>query len=337
MVVIMQRLAEGDLAGHILDNDKNGDWTNLILPMRYDSTRSFPTLLNPKTGYEWEDPREEEGELLWPERFSEKTVNRLETTMGKFAFAAQYMQCPIPRGGGIVGLKDWMLYDLKMAHRLGVITDDELERGILKYPAFSYVLASVDTASTEKEINDYSAMTVWGVFQDERGTNRIMLIYAWKDRLLIHGKADDDGTLKKGLVERVADTCNQWKVNRLVVENKSSGIQVGQEIARLYKNAPWYTELFNPKGDKVARLYSVQPLFAQRLIYAPDKRWADMVIQEIQSFPKGKWRDVVDSTSQGLQSLRDTGLANNQSEQDEERETEMKNNDFREYKPPYQV
>ena len=74
-IVIQQRLSEDDLTGHILSKQSD-DWTHLCLPMRYESDRSFVTSIG------WKDPRTEEGELLWPERFGEKEVKALESSMG---------------------------------------------------------------------------------------------------------------------------------------------------------------------------------------------------------------------------------------------------------------
>ena len=81
-VVIQQRLSEEDLTGHILSKDV-GDWCHLMLPMRYEKDRSFVNTLG------WEDPREEEGELLWPERMGEKEVALLERQLGPWGAAGQ--------------------------------------------------------------------------------------------------------------------------------------------------------------------------------------------------------------------------------------------------------
>src|ERR1700761_937309 len=62
-ILIQQRIAEDDLSGHILETNADG-WDHLVLPMRYEPDRSFSTSIG------WKDPRETEGDLLWPERFS---------------------------------------------------------------------------------------------------------------------------------------------------------------------------------------------------------------------------------------------------------------------------
>src|SRR5258706_14880303 len=62
-VIIMQRLHERDLSGHVLENDP--DFVHLRLPAVLD-TITFPRC---RTSIGWEDPRPNDGDLLWPERF----------------------------------------------------------------------------------------------------------------------------------------------------------------------------------------------------------------------------------------------------------------------------
>src|SRR5258707_351014 len=77
-----------------------GGWTHVMIPMRFDLQRAGRTKIG------WCDPRTTDGDLYWPERFSELTVQRDEQVLGKFAVASQFQQSPTPRGGGIV-LRAW--------------------------------------------------------------------------------------------------------------------------------------------------------------------------------------------------------------------------------------
>ncbi len=65
----------------------------------------------------------------------------------------------------------------------------------------------------------------------------------------------------------------------------------------------------NPEGDKVSRMHSVVPLFASGCVYAPDKEWAEMVINQAATFPKGKHDDLCDCLSAGIGYLRKCGSA----------------------------
>ena len=211
-----------------------------------------------------------------------------------------------------------------------------------QYPPMDYIIASLDPAYTEKKENDPSALTIWGVWQkggsvarrllsrnsevatilDDRDTIPCaMLMFAWEKRLPIHGQevfkeqgeSDAQFRIRQqeafGLVEHVTATCNKYNVDMLLIESKASGLSVAQEIKRLNRTASWGVYLVNPGNlDKVGRTYAVQPTFANGSVYAPDRDWADKVITQAETFPKGRHDDLVDSTTQALKYLREKGL-----------------------------
>ena len=327
IVIIMQRLHEQDVSGVALD--RNLGYTHLMLPAEFDPLRKCVTDLG------FEDPREEAGELLFPERFPREVIDRDKHTMGPYAYAGQFQQSPAPRGGGIVKRDWWQLWDDDEAAAQGVKSGGA-------YPGMDYIVASVDTAYGEKEENDFSALTVWGVWQrggakalaiitkqgtreafiDERDTlPSVMLMHAWQKKLPIHGPdiprepGETDLSYKRrtmeswGLVEHIIHTCNQFKVDKLLIESRASGMSVAQEIQRLNRNQNWAVELINPgNADKVARCYAVQAVFSGGQVYCPDRTWADQVITQFEVFPKGKHDDLVDSSTQALKWLRERGL-----------------------------
>jgi predicted phage terminase large subunit-like protein len=278
MILVMQRLHEEDLTGHILSTDAGDDWVHLMLPMRYEAERA--SILYPNA-IGWSDPREEEGELLTPERYDEKSVARLERQLGPYGSAGQLQQRPEPKGGGILKRDWWKDWDKDV------------------YPQVDYVLASIDTAYTEKQENDYSAMTVWGVFLNDNDVPNVILMNAWKDRLELND-----------LVNKIAKTAKKFKVDHMLVENKATGISIAQELRRIYSYEDFSLQLIDPgRQDKIARAYSVQPVLAEGIIHAPLAfSWADMVISECASFPKGKHDDIVDTVTQALRFLRTTGM-----------------------------
>lgn len=282
-VCIMQRLHAEDVAGWIIANDLEEEVTWLNIPMAYDPERHCVTgwIESGKTRY-WEDPRRAAGELMWPDRFSQATLASTARSLGPYMYSGRYQQLPTPLGGGIIKAEWWQPW-----------------KGI-GWPIFDFILASLDTAHTEKQENDPSAMTVWGVYADENGRQRLMLMDGWADHLEFHD-----------LVTKVAKTCRDFKIDRLLVEAKANGMAVAQEIRRLHSRDLWSVEEINPgSADKVARVHSVVPLFADGVITAPlDRDWAAMVIKECAAFPKGKHDDLVDTCSQALRFLRSIGLA----------------------------
>lgn len=302
IVVVMQRLHEEDISGFILA--KGLDFVHLMIPAEYEASRHCMTSIG------WTDPRSEEGELYWPERFSQAVLVEQRRAMGPYAYSGQYQQRPTPKGGAIFKRAWWKLWESDT------------------FPAFDFVMASLDPAYTEKQINDPSAMTVWGVWH-ENGLPRIMLIWAWRKRLEIIGPSVDpkreDETIDEftqrqranwGLVEWSIHTCSKRKVKAelLLIEAKASGISAAQTIRKLHANAGFGVQLIDPKGDKIARAYAVQPMFTEDMIYAPDRDWSDMVMTECEMFPKGKHDDLVDTVTQALRWLRSAGFAQRQEE-----------------------
>jgi predicted phage terminase large subunit-like protein len=281
-IVIMQRLHESDLTGHILSKDK-GDWTHLCLPMRMETDRRCIT--------QWFVDDREEGELLIEDRFGETEVKGLEIALGPSAAAGQLQQRPVPKGGGIFKRDWWVLWDETISGAEGMPKT--------VFPAFDYIVASLDTAYTTRQENDYSAMTIWGVWTDRQNNRRIMLVYAWQDRLEF-----------PQLTKEVAALCVKFKVDRLLIESKAAGISVAQELRTQFSREDWGIQLVDPgRGDKVARAYSVQHLFADKMIYAPDYEWAEKLITQSESFPKAAHDDLVDSMTQALIHLRTIGFA----------------------------
>lgn len=324
-VVIMQRVHDLDLSGHILGEDR--DFVHLCLPAEYEASRHCVTVLG------WEDPRSEEGDLLWPERFGPKELAPYKRNI--YDWAGQWQQRPAPRGGGIFREEWWQTYEVPPSRLYDFGPDGPV-----------FVLASLDTAFKEKQENDYSALTVWVVYDDPKSKQRrIVLVDAWKKRLPLHGVHVPRGQNetqkdymrrsmpKWGLTEWVVHTCTRRKVTRLIVEDSARGHDVNAEIRRLHGARTWGIHLIPAKGDKVARAHSVVDLFTDQMIFAPGewicsghgvphcpqcpddgmtwawRDWANMVVTDMSVFPKGAHDDIVDSACHALKHLRDIGLA----------------------------
>lgn len=297
-IIIMQRVHEADVSGTVIKDFP--EYVHLRIQMEFDPK------MTSKTKIGWQDWRKEEGELAWPERFDEKINQQLKTALGSYAYAGQYQQTPEVRGGGIIKRIYWRPWTAP------------------RYPVFEYLLASLDTAYTEKHDNDPSAMTVWGVFRDDHKNTKVMLVYAWEGWAQLHE-----------LVNSVNWMCNpKWKpkppqvdeptldlmkrlprfpVHKLIIEAKASGISCGQELHRLFGNMGSYSiEILDPKklggGDKIARAHSVEATFESGMVYAPNAKFAEKVIDQAAKFPKAEHDDLVDTTTQGLRYLRETGL-----------------------------
>lgn len=311
IIIIMQRVHDEDVSGTIL---KNGmDYVHLMIPMEYDSSRHCQTEIG------WEDPRTEDGELAWPERFSKRAVDMIKLDTGPYAYAGQYQQRPTPRGGNIFKDEWWGAYPLEV--------------GASPPHRFDLKIASLDPAYTSKEENDPSGFTIWGTYLDKTGQVKIVLLHAWQKRLELHGNvrerlpnesiAEFNHKTRKdwGLVEWVANDCTRLGVDILLIEDKASGHSVAQEIKRLYGTKNWGVQLINPGAlDKRARAYAVQHLFSSGMVEAPAatrgdtlvfRDWAQMVMDECSKFRglPGDSDNLVDATTQALSFLRDQQIA----------------------------
>lgn len=383
IIVIQQRTGEGDVTGSILDRDLN--YVNLCIPMENDTRRHCATVLGLNDAGEeikWEDPRTEEFELAWPERFPQAVVDDLKITLGPFAAAAQLQQSPEPRGGGIIKRDWWKSWPPEGW--------PEMSPKRTQWPPLEFVIASLDTAMTTEKHGDFSALQIWGVWRDpghlqNQGPRLVIddgqllriddgmrpkaiMMWGWSKRLDLHGppepeemkiaiggcavcgvsnyrKHKDDclefRRLREktwGLVEWVVNDCRKFKVDRLIIEQQARGIDVANEIQRLYANEDWTTEIIPARGDKESRVYAVQHLFSAGLIYAPmpfdDKlkewrylSWTQSVIDEISVFPFGTHDDAVDAMTGSLLWLRQNGLLLRKEEADQAIEEEYR------YKP----
>lgn len=287
ILLIQTRWNDDDLAGRLLKEQKRGgdQWEILELPAI----------------------REVEGErtALWASKYPLPALERIKNAVGQRDWEALYQQKPITDEGAIFKRHWWKPWDPPNG----------------RYPPFDYIVASADTAYTEKEQNDPTGFVVLGVWKDKKdGLNKVMLMQAWRKRLEIIGEdtlrlpnESEADWIKRtrerwGLCEWIAYSCKRWGVHKLLVEGKASGLSVLQAIRKLHMNDGFSIEAVPVKGDKTARAYAVQQAFTDGLVYAPDREWAEMVREEMASFPLGPFNDLTDAMTHGLKHIRDKGL-----------------------------
>lgn len=318
IVVIMQRVHEADVSGVILAKELG--YVHLMVPAEYDPLRHCETEIG------WSDPRSIPGETFWPERFPDRVLRSAKRTLGPYGYSGQYQQSPEPAGGGIFKREWWRLWGNP---------EDADDPRFRKFPEMSLRIASLDGAYTTKSENDPSALTVWGVFTGQvehtmvtarvdsapgeqadrqslvvrgRGVPQVMLMAAWQEWLAINE-----------LVKKTHETCKRYDVKVLLIEAKATGISVAQELRRRYTTAGYQVVLTNPGDlDKVARAYAAQPWLAQGALWAPDRAWADMVIDEMSRFPKGNYDDLTDTATQAINWMRKVGVLKDAEEIEEE-------------------
>ena len=101
-----------------------------------------------------------------------------------------------------------------------------------------------------------------------------------------------------------------------IVEGKASGMPLVFELRQM--GIP-VSEYVPSKGnDKIARVNSVADMFASGMVWAPNTRWAEEVIEEFAAFPAGDHDDLVDSSTQALMRFRQGGFIRNPSDEEDE-------------------
>lgn len=286
ILLIMQRLHEEDITGHLLKKVKT-KWTHLSIPMRYEEKATFDAgedIGRP----ELNDPRKTKGELLFPNRFTNKSVEGLEEDLGEYGFAGQMQQRPVPSGGGIIKSFWWKIWG----------NDKPL-------PLCEHVFCSYDTAFSEKDMKNsaFSAMTRWGVFWHEQKQRYCLICLGrWYDRV-----GYDE-------LRKFAKECeSKFEPDAHLIEKKATGISLIQDLKRAL---PSKIRSYSPgKGeDKVSRANSVTPMFSSGLVYIADKAWAvgdknkgiTGLIDYVANFPNGAppSADLTDTVTQACIYLR---------------------------------
>ena len=199
--------------------------------------------------------------------------------MPTFQWNAQYQQEPTAEEAALVKREWWQMW----------------EQG--DPPACEYIIMSLDAAAETHNRADFTALTTWGVFlNEENDAYNIILLNSIKKRM-------EFPELKDLAMEEYAE----WEPDAFIVEKKSSGTALYQEMRRMGLPVSEYTP-HRGSGDKLARLNSVSDIVASGLVGVPPTRWAEEVIEEIAGFPFMSHDDLVDSTVMALMRFRQGGF-----------------------------
>ena len=216
---------------------------------------------------------------LWPEFWSYEELSKLREELPLSKWQAQYQQDPTSEEGALVKREWWQVWEHD------------------RPPPCQFIIQSWDTAFTKNERSDYSACTTWGVFFKDENENdpHIILLDALKERLEF-----------PQLKERAHQMYKEWEPDACIVEAKASGAPLIFELRRMGIPVQEYTPTRG--NDKISRVNAVSDLFASGKVWAPRKRWAEEVIEEMAAFPNSDHDDLVDSTTQALLRFRKGGF-----------------------------
>jgi predicted phage terminase large subunit-like protein len=218
------------------------------------------------------------GEALWPEFWPVEELLAKKAALDIRYWNAQYMQNPVSEEGALIKREWWQIWE----------KEDP--------PQCEFVIMALDAAQEANNRADFNALTTWGVFFNEETKNyNIILLNSIKKRL-------EFPELKKLVLEEYKD----WEPDAFIVEKKSNGAALYQELRRMGVPIGEFTP---GKGqDKISRVNAVSDLFNSGIVWAPDHRWAQEVIEECNDFPSGANDDLVDSTTLALLRFRQGGF-----------------------------
>ncbi len=260
-VIVMQRVHEDDLSGHVLESKL---YEHLMLPMEFEPSRRCYTSIG------WQDPRLEQGELLWPDRFPTKAISQIRTELGSYGYACQYQQSPAPREGGLFKIERFQIVDTLPSEPVAIVR-------------------AWDKAGTDSG-GDYSVGVKFARLKNKQYAILDVVRGQWsvaKREAIMRKTAEVDGAKVRIWMEQ---------------EPGSSGKESSQ--ASILNLAGFVARAERATGDKAVRAeqYAVQ-VEAGNVFLLRDK-WNREFIDEHRFFPKGKNDDQVDAASLAFNKLR---------------------------------
>ena len=232
------------------------------------------------------------GKSLWQEFWDIKELEKLKAELPVSKWSAQYQQDPTSEEGAIVKREWWKNWEYNQP------------------PQCEFIIQSWDTAFLKTQRADFSACTTWGVFYNEsEGTGvvepNVILLDAFKDRM-------EFPELKK----KAFDHWKEWQPDAFIVEGKAAGMPLIFELRQMGIPVSEYTP--SRGNDKIARVNAVADLFASGIVWAPEKRFSEEVIEEFAAFPSGEHDDLVDASTQALLRFRQGGFVPLYSDEEDE-------------------
>lgn len=266
IIIVMQRLHEQDVAGEILAGDYG--YEHLCLPMEFESDRRCATSIG------WCDPRREDGELLFPDRFPRVVVDRDKAAMGEYAVAGQFQQRPAPRTGGFFAWEKLEIVDA--------------------IPRIVETVRYWDKAGTQDGGKRTAGVKIG------KGADGL-----WYILDVVTGQWN--AANREAVIRQTAELDGLGVTTWIEQEPGSGGKESAENtISRL---AGFTIKAERPSGDKELRAepYSVQVAAGNiRLLRG---EWNQLFVDEHKSFPRGKFKDQIDAAAGAFNKLAVPGVA----------------------------
>lgn len=271
MVIIMQRLHSQDVAAVAMELDLG--FVHLNLPMEFEAERidkdgkrsggACRTYIDGELFFE--DPRTEEGELLFPERFPRQEVERVKRAKGEYAYAGQYQQRPAPRDGGLFK-REWFA--------------DKVRRVA---PKDTLWVRHWDLAATKS----IGAARTAGVRLGKAPDGSY-----WVGHVV---KTQEEGNAVRRLIKATAETDGREVEISLPQDPGQAGKVQAQDMVAML--AGWVARAEPETGDKFTRAEPFSVQCEAGNVFLVEGDWNSDYIDELCSFPNIKFKDQVDATS----------------------------------------
>ena len=228
---------------------------------------------------------------LWPEFWPKDELLKVKSSIPGIKWNAQWMQNPTAEEGAIIKREWWKRWKHKTI------------------PPVKYIMQSYDTAFSKSQTADFSAISTWGVFKpSEDEPECLILLDCQKGRW-------DFPELKEVAMREYS----YWECDMVLIEAKASGTPLTQELRRM--GIPVVNYSPTRGHDKHSRMHAVAPIFESGMVYAPQKTFAEDMIEECASFPFGANDDLCDTMTQALMRFREGGFVSLASDyEDQERQ-----------------
>lgn len=258
IILIMQRLHEDDLVGHVLGLEP---WKVIRFPAIAEEDEAHEIW----TPYGVRRFNRKAGDALHPEREPLPVLEHIREALGEYNFAGQYQQAPAPLGGGMVKIACFQTY------------------APADLPAtFEFVFQSWDTANKPTELSDFSVCTTWGVKE-----KHLYLLNVFRKRVRY-----------PELKRAVREQAQAFRAATSLIEDKASGTQLIQDLTN---DGMHEVKDYQPTMDKITRMHTVTSTIENGFVHLPEKApWLAEYLHELGTFPRGKFDDQADSTSQAL-------------------------------------
>ena len=231
------------------------------------------------------------GKPLWSAFWKLEELEALRAELPTSKWMAQYQQDPTSEEGALVKREWWKVWEGRNP------------------PDCEFIIQSWDTAFMKNNRADFSACTTWGVFyregEDGYLAPNLILLDAYKERL-------EFPDLKRRAMEKY----REYNPDAFIVEAKAAGMPLIFELRAMGIPVQEYTP--SRGNDKISRVNAVSDLFASGVVWCPETRWGEEVIEEFAGFPNMEHDDLVDSSTQALLRFRQGGFIPIESDEEDE-------------------